>query len=187
MDTSNKQQLVTCHDLTFQPFMNAETIASRVRELGTQLSQQYAGKKPLMVAVLNGSFVFAADLMRACDMDCEISFVKLSSYAGTDSTGKVTDIIGLDEDIEGRDLIIVEDIVDSGNTMVHFLKKLSEYKPGSVSIVTLLLKPEVFGKQFPIDHVGFEIPNKFVIGYGLDYDGLGRNLPDIYQLFEGDE
>lgn len=186
MNTTNKQPLITAHDLTFQPFMMAETIAKRVSELGAILSKQYAGKNPLLIAVLNGSFVFAADLMRACGMDCEISFVKLSSYEGTGSSGKITDIIGLNENIKGRDIIIVEDIVDSGQTMVHFLKKLAESEPGSVSIVALLLKPEVFGNQFPVDYIGFEIPNKFVIGYGLDYNGLGRNLPDIYQLHQPD-
>lgn len=183
MNTSDKQ-LIKAHDLSFQPYLLAETIAERVKELGAVLSQKYANKNPLLIAVLNGSFVFAADLMRTCQMDCEISFVKLSSYEGTDSTGKVTEVIGLDEDIKGRDVIVVEDIIDSGKTMVHFLAQLKKREPGSVSIVTLLLKPDVFGDQFPVDHIGFEIPNKFVIGYGLDYDGLCRNLPDIYQLHQ---
>jgi len=182
--STTDKQIIKTHDLTFQPYLLAETIAERVKELGAALSKQYAGKNPLLIAVLNGSFVFAADLMRTCDMECEISFVKLSSYEGTGSTGKVTDIIGLDESVKGRDVIIVEDIIDSGNTMVHFLAKLKEREPGSISIVTLLLKPEVFGDQFPVDHIGFEIPNKFVIGYGLDYDGLSRNLADIYQLHQ---
>jgi len=186
VNTSDKQ-LIKAHDLSFQPYLLAETIAERVKELGALLTKQYVGKNPLLIAVLNGSFVFAADLMRACDMECEISFVKLSSYEGTGSTGVVTDIIGLDENIKGRDVIIVEDIIDSGKTMVHFLAKLKEREPGSVSIVTLLLKPEVFGDQFPVDHIGFEIPNKFVIGYGLDYDGLCRNLGDIYQLHQEDQ
>lgn len=184
MNTSDKRQLIKAHDLSFQPYLLAETIAERVKEIGEALSIKYAGKNPLLVAVLNGSFVFAADLMRSCDMDCEISFVKLSSYEGTGSTGTVTDIIGLNETVKGRDIIIVEDIIDSGKTMVHFLAKLKEKEPGSVAIVSLLVKPDVFGDQFPVDHVGFEIPNKFVIGYGLDYDGLGRNLPDIYQLHQ---
>jgi len=183
VNTSDKQ-LIKAHDLSFQPYLLAETITERIKEIGIALTQNYADKKPLLIAVLNGSFVFAADLMRVCDMDCEISFVKLSSYAGTGSTGKVTDIIGLDEDLKGRDVIIVEDIIDSGKTMVHFLAKLKEREPGSIAIVTLLLKPDVFKDQFEVDHVGFEIPNKFVIGYGLDYDGLGRNLADIYQLHQ---
>jgi hypoxanthine phosphoribosyltransferase len=184
VNTSNKKQLIKAHDLTFQPYLLAETIAERVKEMGAELSQQYNGKNPLMIAILNGSFVFAADLMRACQMDCEVSFVKLSSYEGTGSTGKVTDIIGLGENIKGRHVIIVEDIIDSGKTMLHFLNKLKELEPDSISIVALLLKPDVFGDQFPIDHVGFEIPNKFVIGYGLDYNGLCRNLSDIYQLHQ---
>ena len=184
MKTSDKQQLVKTHDLTFQPFISAEAVAERVMELGAILSQQFVGKNPLMIAVLNGSFVFAADLMRACEMDCEISFVKLSSYEGTGSSGKVTNVIGLDEDIKGRDVIVVEDIIDSGQTMTYFLETLSKLGPSSVSVVTLLLKPEVFCDRFPVDLIGFEIPNKFVIGYGLDYNGLGRNLKDIYQLYQ---
>ena len=182
MNTSNKAPLITAHDLSFQPYLLAETISERVKELGAVLTEKYADKKPLFVAILNGSFVFAADLLRACSMDCEVSFVKLSSYTGTGSTGKVMNIFGLNEDIKGRDIIIVEDIVDTGNTMKYFLQKLKEREPDSVTIVTLLLKTEVFNNQFEIDYVGFEIPNKFVVGYGLDYDGLARNLPDIYQL-----
>lgn len=183
MNTTDKQ-LIKAHDLSFQPYLMAETIADRVKELGQALSEKYADKNPLLIAILNGSFVFAADLMRCCDMPCEVSFVKFSSYEGTGSTGKVKDLIGLNEDVKGRDIIIVEDIIDSGKTMVHFLEMLKLYEPGSVSIVTLLLKPDVFGNQFPVDHIGFEIPNKFVVGYGLDYDGLCRNLADIYQLHQ---
>ncbi len=184
MDTTDKPRLVRAHDLAFQPFITAEAIAGRVAELGAVLSQKYKGKTPLMIAILNGSFIFAADLMRACTMDCEISFVKLSSYQGLGTTGKIVDIIGLNENVQGRDIIVVEDIIDTGNTMTHFLKTMTTLEPASVTVVTLLLKSEVFGDQFPIDHVGFDIPNKFVIGYGLDYNGLGRHFPDIYQLHQ---
>lgn len=143
------------------------------------------GKKPLLLAVLNGSFVFAADLMRHITIPCEISFVKLASYEGTVSTGKVVEVMGLNEDITGRDVIIVEDIVDTGKTMERMLDTLGTRNPNSLHICTLLLKPEKLKIPLNIEYAAMEIPNDFIVGYGLDYDQEGRNLRDIYTLVEG--
>lgn len=143
------------------------------------------GKKPLLLAVLNGSFVFAADLMRHITIPCEISFVKLASYEGTVSTGKVVEVMGLNEDITGRDIIIVEDIVDTGKTMERMLDTLGTRNPNSLHICTLLLKPEKLKIPLNIEYAAMEIPNDFIVGYGLDYDQDGRNLRDIYTLVEG--
>lgn len=184
METTEHNKLVKAHDLSFQPFISAEKIQQRVTELGQELTKEYKDKTPLLIAVLNGSFVFAADLGRACDFACDFTFIKLSSYDGLGSSGNVSTLIGLNEEIKDRHLIIVEDIVDTGNTMEHFLKMLDDREPASVAVVTLLLKPEAFNNRFDVEYVGFEIPNKFVVGYGLDYNGHARNFPAIYQLYE---
>ena len=180
-----KNQLLKVNDLFFKPFISQKEIGERVRTIGKEIEVAYKDKRPLFIAVLNGAFVFAADLIRAVDIDSEIVFVRVTSYHGLRSTGAVKTIFGLDKDIENRHLIVVEDIVDSGKTMHYFLNDLKEKKPASVALVTLLLKPGAL--QFPIkpDYVGFEIPTKFVVGYGLDYDGLGRNYSEIYQLDNG--
>jgi hypoxanthine phosphoribosyltransferase len=178
------KNIVVAHDLSFQPMISEAEIKGRVRELGQLISKRYRGKNPIFLAVLNGAFIFAADLVRACDMDCEVSFIKLKSYEGAESSGEVAQHIGLEMDVDGRAVILVEDIIDSGKTMAEFLPKLRELNPVSVEIVSLLFKPESLEHDLEIGYVGFEIPPRFVIGYGLDYDGLGRNLPDIYQLIE---
>ena len=177
-------KLVKLHDLTFEPFISAAAIKRRTTEIGKEISIKFADKKPLFIAILNGAFVFAADLVRACNLQSETIFIKLTSYHGLESSGTVKTMIGLDMDIENRHIVIIEDIVDSGRTMHHFINDLKEKKPASISLATLLIKPGAL--QFPIkpEYVGFEIPTKFVIGYGLDYDGLGRNYPDIYHLKE---
>jgi len=173
---------IKLHDLIFKPFISEKEIEKRILEIGAEITRKFKEKKPLFIAILNGAFVFAADLVRACDIDSEIVFIRLMSYHGLESTGTVKTVIGLDQDLEGRDLIIVEDIVDSGQTMHNFLQDLKERNPSSITIATLLLKPGAL--QFPVepDYIGFEIPTKFVVGYGLDYDGLGRNYRAIYQL-----
>lgn len=176
--------IVKAHDLQFQLYLSAEQIQERVKEMGMELFEKFHDKKPVFISILNGGFIFTADLTRACDIHCEISFIKLSSYQDTSSTGKVVELIGLDTDVEGRDVIIVEDIVDTGETMVQFLKQLEKSKPASVTIVSILVKPEALQERVKVDLVGFNIPNKFVIGYGLDYNGVGRNLKAIYQLQE---
>jgi hypoxanthine phosphoribosyltransferase len=150
--------------------------------LGKEINAEYAEKNPLFVGVLNGAFRFASDMMRHIDIDCEINFVKLTSYRGTKTTGKISSHIGLNSNIEGRHLVLIEDIVDTGNTIEFLLENLFKEKPASIKVATLLYKPEAYHGDVKIDFVGFEIPNLFVVGYGLDYDGMGRNLNDIYQI-----
>ncbi len=176
--------LIQLHDLQFRPYLLAADIQARVQQLGKAIKKRYADQNPLFLGVLNGAFVFAADLLRACDFDCEISFIKLSSYRGTQSTGDVATLIGLEQSIAGRHVIIVEDIVDSGRTMHSLLPDLEKLGVASAEICTLLLKPDALEFDVDVRYVGFKIPSKFVVGYGLDYDELGRNLPDIYQLAE---
>jgi len=173
---------VTLHDKTFDIYLSEQTIQERVRELAEAINRDYAGKKPLFIAILNGAFMFASDLFKQLTVDAEISFIKLASYKGTNSTGQVVTAIGLDQDLIGRDVVIVEDIVDTGKTLHEFLPKLQHHQPVSLRIATLLHKPEATRYELTLDYVGFSIPNKFVVGYGLDYDGLGRNLKEIYQL-----
>lgn len=170
------------HDKEFVPFLGADKIAARIKEVAQQISRDYKGKKPLFLAVLNGSFLFAADLFRQLDIEAEISFIKLASYKGTSSTGHVITAIGLEEPVFERHIILLEDIIDTGKTLHEFLPGLQNQQPASLKIAALLTKPEAL--KFPVhaDYLGFEIPDKFVVGYGLDYDGLGRNLPEIYQL-----
>ncbi len=170
-------------DKTFVPYLTEEKIAAAVKVVAKQINADYVGKNPLFLVILNGSFLFAADLLRAIDSEgCEVSFVKFSSYEGTESTGKVKELIGLNEHLDGRDVIIVEDIVDTGNTIVQMMDDLAKRNPASVRIAALLFKPEAYKKDVKIDYVGMEIPNAFIVGYGLDYDGLGRNLKDIYVI-----
>jgi len=173
---------IQVHDLQFKPFITKEKIQERVAELGAALTEEYKDKNPIFLAILNGSFIFAADLIRACDMNVEMSFIRLSSYEGTATTGRIVTHLGLKENLEGKDVILVEDIIDTGATLHHFIPTLLESNPNSISVVSLLIKPSALKYALQIDHVGFKIPNKFVVGYGLDYNSLGRNLPDIYQL-----
>lgn len=171
-------------DLSFQLLLTAEQIQKRVVALGKELTKEFKHKNPIFLGILNGSFIFAADLMRACDMNSEISFIQLSSYDGTHSSGEVATVIGLKRSIQDRHIIVVEDIVDTGTTFHHFLPDLKKLQPASVTTVSLLLKPDALQHNIHINYVGFEIPNLFVVGYGLDYKELGRNLPGIYQLCE---
>ena len=175
---------ITVHDKTFIPYLNKEKIASKITELANQLYTDYAGKNPLVIAVLNGSFIFASDLFKELTIDVEICFIKLASYKGTKSTGHVITAIGLDTEITGRDIIILEDIIDTGKTMSEFLPQIINQQPSSLKIAVLLHKPDATLFPIKIDYTCFSIPNKFVLGYGLDYDGLGRNIPSLYQLKE---
>ena len=177
--------IVQIKDKRFKTFISEDEIQQRVKAVADRINQDMEGKKPLLLAVLNGSFVFAADLMRHITIPCEISFVKLASYEGTVSTGKVVEVMGLNEDITGRDVIIVEDIVDTGKTMERMLDTLGTRNPNSLHICTLLLKPEKLKIPLNIEYAAMEIPNDFIVGYGLDYDQEGRNLRDIYTLVEG--
>jgi len=169
-------------DKTFVPFISKEKIAARVQELGKMIDTDYAGKTPLFLAILNGSFIFAADLFRSITVEAEISFIKLASYKGTTSTGNVITAIGMEENLNGRHIIILEDIIDTGKTISSFIPDLLQRQPASLRIATFLTKPEALRHDVKADYIGFEIENKFVVGYGLDYDGHGRNLPELYQL-----
>lgn len=175
---------VKYNGLTFEPYIEKERIAARVKELASQIKQDCAGTVPLFICVLNGAFPFAADLFRAADMDAEITFIRLKSYEGMASTGVVKQVIGLSEDIKDRTVIIVEDIVDTGKTIHNLINDLKTKQPKQIKIATLLFKPEALVCDVKPDYVGFEIPKKFVIGFGLDLDGMARNLEDVYQLKE---
>lgn len=172
------------HDRLFDPFLTQEEIQNRVSFLANQLNTDYAGKKPLFIAILNGSFIFASDLFKKLHIDAEICFIKLASYKGSKSTGHVVTAIGLDHEVFGRDIVIIEDIIDTGKTLTEFLPQLRHQQPASLRIVALLHKAEATIHPVNIDYLGFTIPDKFVVGYGLDYDGLGRNIPEIYKLVE---
>jgi hypoxanthine phosphoribosyltransferase len=173
---------VTLHDKTFDIYLSEESIQKKISELAAALNNDYKARRPLFIAILNGSFMFAADLFKHLTIEAEICFIKLASYRGLKSSGHVITAIGLDHDLFGRDVIIVEDIVDTGKTLHEFLPQLHHQQPKSFEIVTLLHKYEATKYPLRLNYVGFEIPDKFVVGYGLDYDGLGRNLKEIYQL-----
>ena len=176
-------QEVTYQGMTFVPYIKREAIAEQVQRLAGEIMRDYQDEAPLFVCVLNGSFIFAADLFRACDLhDADITFVRYKSYVGTESTGEVKPVMGLTEDITGRHVLIVEDIIDSGITADRLRKDLAMHNPKSVKMVSLLFKPEALKVGSAPEYVGFEIPRKFILGYGLDLDGLARNLPDIYVL-----
>ena len=175
---------IRVHDKLFDPFLTSEEIQARVSYMADQLNTDYADKKPLFIAILNGSFIFASDLFKKLHIDAEICFIKLVSYRGSKSTGQVVTAIGLDNEIFGRDVVIIEDIVDTGKTLTEFLPQLHHQQPASLRIVALLHKADATAFPVPIDYLGFTIPDKFVIGYGLDYNGLGRNIPAIYKLVE---
>jgi len=171
-------------DKKFQPYIKAEVIKEQIAKLAVDINRDYTDKRPLFIAILNGSFMFASDLFKELSIEAEICFIKLASYKGTKSTGNVITSIGLDEPLKDRHVIIVEDIVDTGKTLSEFLPQLINQQPASLKIAALLHKPEALVHPLTIDYLGFNVPNKFLLGYGLDYDGLGRNLKEIYQLVE---
>ena len=175
---------IQIHDKHFEVFIEKSIIEKRIIELASKINQDYYGRCPIFLAILNGSFMFAAELMKSIEVSCEITFLRVSSYQATESTGRVHQILGLLENIENRDVIVVEDIVDTGLTMVEIKQQLLVQNPASLSIITLFQKPEALKQPIDIQYIGFEIENKFVLGYGLDYDGLGRNLSDLYVLVE---
>lgn len=169
-------------DRTFEILIENEKINERNREIAAQLNDEYKDRCPVFIGVLNGSFLFMADLLKEVTIPCEASFIRVSSYKGTASSGDVKEVFGLTENLQGRDLILVEDIVDTGFTLKHILEKVKALQPASVTVCSLLFKPAaILTTIHELKYVGFEIPNEFVVGYGLDYDGLGRNLKDIYR------
>lgn len=174
--------VIKVHDKEFIPYISAATIQEKIVELAAQLKTDYSDKKPLFIAILNGSFMFASDLFKELDIEAEICFIKLASYKGTKSTGQVITAIGLDMDITNRHVIILEDIIDTGKTLHSFLPQLHNQQPTSLKIAVLLDKPEPRKFDVPVDYACFTIPNRFVLGFGLDYDGFGRNIREIYQL-----
>jgi hypoxanthine phosphoribosyltransferase len=173
---------IKVHDKEFITYITSLEIEEQVARVAAEINRDYQGKKPLFIAILNGAFIFAADLFKHITLEAEICFIKLASYKGVKSTGKVITAIGLDVDLYNREVIIVEDIVDTGKTLSQFLPQLEHHHPASLKIASLLHKPAAMIHPIKIDYLGFTIPNKFVIGYGLDYDGLGRNIREIYQL-----
>lgn len=173
---------ITIKDKTFEVSMTEAQIRERVKELAQQMSRDMEGKNPLFLAVLNGAFIFVADLIREMTIPCEISFVKLASYQGTTSTGNVREVIGINENLAGRNVVIVEDIVESGLTIKRMIESLGTRNPACVQVCTLFFKPEKLKVDLKLDYVAFEIPNDFILGYGLDYDQQGRGLKDLYTL-----
>jgi len=173
---------IRIHDKSFKIYLSESAIQESVKNIAETINKEYRDKKPLFIAILNGSFMFAADLFKYLTIAAEISFIKLASYRGMKSTGNVITSIGLDVELFGKDVIIIEDIVDTGKTLYNFLPKLKDHHPSSLKIAALLHKPEATRFPLNLDYVGFSIPDKFVVGYGLDYDGLGRNLKEIYQV-----
>ena len=172
-------------DKTFEVMIPAEKIDEAVESVARRLNEDYKDKEtPLFLGVLNGSFMFMSDLIKKIDFTCELSFVKLASYSGTSTTGKVQELIGLKNNIEGRHVIVVEDIVDTGESMEHLMRSLEGHRPASVEVCTLFFKPGSYSKQIPINYRAMEIGNEFIVGYGLDYDQLGRNLKDIYVVVD---
>jgi hypoxanthine phosphoribosyltransferase len=169
-------------DKAFVPYLPANDIEQRISQMGEQISNDYLGKDPLFISILNGSFMFSSDLFKHISIPAEICFIKLASYKGTQSSGHVITAIGLDVPVRNRHIIILEDIVDTGKTLAAFLPELRNQEPASLSICALLHKPEATQHELNLQYVGFSIPNRFVVGYGLDYDGFGRNIPSIYQL-----
>ena len=175
---------IKIHDKEFEISIPREEILKEVKRVADEINRDYAVKRPILLGVLNGCFMFAADLMRNLNIECEISFVKLSSYQGTTTTGVIREVLGLAESIAGRDVIVVEDIVDTGYTMQRMIESLGTREPASVQIASLFLKPARLKVPVDVKYSAFTIPDRFIVGYGLDYDGLGRNLPDVYDVVE---
>jgi hypoxanthine phosphoribosyltransferase len=177
--------MITCKDKQFELFLTSEAIQTRLKEMCAQVNTDYADKKPVFLGILNGVFRLAGDVFNYIDLECEVSFVKLKSYVGTESSGELTTMLGLDVDLKGRHVVLLEDIVDTGRTLHKFLPELEKMNPASVAILTLLNKPDAMEHDIPMKYIVFKVPNNFLIGYGLDYDGWGRQHNAIYTIVEG--
>ncbi len=174
--------IIRVHDKEFDLYIPQDQIERAIKKVADNINRDMAGKNPLFLVVLNGAFMFAAELFKSLELECEVSFVKLSSYSGTQSTNVVRELIGLDQPVAGRNIVLVEDIVDSGLTLSYTIDKLKKLEAKSVTIATMLFKPKAFRYNYEVEYVGIEIPNDFIIGYGLDYNEHARNLPDIYKV-----
>lgn len=175
-------ELIKIHDKTFEPYVSAEELNQINERMASEVYQDLQESRPIFIAILNGSFMFAADFLRHYKGECEISFVKMASYEGTQSTGKIHQLIGLSTPVEGRDVVILEDIIDTGNTLEEIYRIFEDKKVNSFRVATLFFKPDAYKKDLKIDYVGKPIPNRFIVGYGLDFDEIARNLPQVYQL-----
>ena len=173
---------ITLGDKTFRLYITEEQILTAIKKIADQINRDYKDKKPLFIPILNGSFMFASDLFKDITCSCEISFIKASSYRGLSSSGDVSSLIGLSDDITGRDIIIIEDIIDTGHTLSRLVPQFEVLMPASIRVATLLFKPKALQTDFTIDYIGLKIADEFIVGYGLDYNGLGRNLREIYQV-----
>lgn len=173
---------VKIRDKEFAIYIPSGRIEERIKEIGRQINEDLDGESPIFISVLNGAFLFTADLIKQITIPCEVTFIRMSSYEGITSTGNMNQVLGLKESIEGRVVVVVEDIVDTGNTVVSILSELKKHRPAEIKIASLLLKPKALKHNIQVDYLGFEVPNNFLLGYGLDYNGFGRNLNDIYTL-----
>ena len=169
------------HDLEFEPYISEEEIMQVIDEISEKINRDFGNEKPVFLGVLNGSFMFASEIIKRFQGDCEISFVKMGSYEGTETTGNVKTLLGLNQNLKGRQVVLLEDIVDTGNTLVEIDKILKKAEVKDYNVVTLFYKPEAYKKDIPVQYKGMEIPNEFIVGFGLDYDGLGRNLTQVYK------
>jgi len=176
--------MLTVKDKTFVPFIDQAALATRISQLAAQLNQDYQDKQPLLVVVLNGAFIFAAELMKQLTIPCRVTFIRVSSYQATSSTGVIREVLGLNDSLADEDVILIEDIVDTGLTIKEVCRQLAEQQPASLEIATLLFKPTALKTPISLKYVGFEIENRFVVGYGLDYDDFGRNTKEIFVLAE---
>ncbi|MCP9201570.1 hypoxanthine phosphoribosyltransferase [Gramella sp. GC03-9] len=176
--------MIKLHDLEFEPYISEEEITQVIDRISDEVNRDFGDKTPVFIGVLNGSFMFASEVVKRFQGDCEISFVKLGSYKGTESTGEVKTLLGLNQDLKDRTVVLLEDIVDTGNTLVELDQILKQSGVKEYKVVSLFFKPEAYKKSVPVDYIGMEIPNKFIVGYGLDYDGLGRNLTQVYKRKE---
>jgi hypoxanthine phosphoribosyltransferase len=177
-------EIIEVGDLQFIKYIDAATIEAKVQEIADGIREDFHEKYPMFLVVMNGAFIYAADLIRKLDFPCELNFVRIKSYHGTESTGKIDIYMPPNIDLKDRHLIIVEDIIDTGNTMAAFIPELEKYSPLSIRLTSILVKPEAHKHDIVTEYPGFIIPNKFVVGYGLDYNGMGRNLKDLYQLYQ---
>ncbi len=176
--------IVQVHDKYFEPFIDEGAIQKEVSRIAMEMNRDLSDKDPIFLGILNGAFMFASDLYKQLNFPCQISFLKLASYSGTKSTGSVKQLIGINQELKGRVVVVLEDIVDTGVTLETILRQLSGFEPAEIRVATLLHKPEATVKEVKLDYVGMEIPNNFILGYGLDYDGYGRNIKEIYQLVD---